>query len=394
MMRAAALAALTVVAMCAHAAAPDGEHARTPKWREGLPVGTWATVPGTDKLRSLLKDDGWAANIDASCGIGLDEQGNAYWLKPGGHATVPFGGWRNIDIEIRLATDMPTVELLTKSAPKSAVFDAATDKPVFPGGPRYPDGSVATRHTYYTTQPVYAKHASDGVPRMLLVTTSAAIFDGFRNEDGKYYFTTGSQVESFRLDKHEWEPPQTFPDLPESDTFYAIARDPRDGAIYAHASKALWKLDVTSRKWARLQAALPALNRHPMEVDTKRNALISVVQRKRQLFLMSADLKSGEVTYKAITGPLKPGGTQEGRGLVYDPDNDRYLYFDHRVTNTLVSWAELYAISPDGEVTDLGPLPKPWPTVATDGRPKYSAALGGVVFAPRANVSALFLPTR
>src|SRR5690348_16635857 len=113
MMRLATLAALMVLAVCAHAASPDGEHARTPKWREGLPVGKWATVPGTDKLRSLLKDDGWAANIDASCGIGLDEQGNAYWLKPGGHATVPFGGWRNIDIEIRLATDTPTVELLT-----------------------------------------------------------------------------------------------------------------------------------------------------------------------------------------------------------------------------------------------------------------------------------------
>lgn len=109
---------------------------------------------------------------------------------------------------------------------------------------------------------------------------------------------------------------------------------------------------------------------------------------------MSLDLVSRTVTYTAITGDLDPAATQEGGGLVYHPDNDRYLYVDHRLTNRLVSRTHLYAITADGTSTDLGALPKPRPRVAADGRPKYSAALGGVVFAPRGNVSALFLPTR
>jgi hypothetical protein len=78
---------------------------------------------------------------------------------------------------------------------------------------------------------------------------------------------------------------------------------------------------------------LPPLNRLPLEAEARRNALVSVVQRKGALSLMSADVSSAAVTSKTMAGPPEPSKTQEGRGLVYDPDNDRYLYFDHRVRN-------------------------------------------------------------
>jgi hypothetical protein len=389
-----ALAVPRVVAEVPAVPAPVVDVSPYPLWRVNLPVGQWSPIPGTGTLTALLGDAPWAANIDASCGIALDEAGNAYWLAPGGHATTSYGGFRSVVLEDTHASDAPTVKLLLQPPPKSVAYDA--NGPIYPGGPRYADGTPATRHTYYTTQPVDARHAHDGVPRILLVTASAGIFDGFRTPDGKYYWQTGGQVEAFNLATQQWEPAGTYPDLPEvADTFYAVARDPRDGAIYAHASKGTWRLDVTKRTWTKLAMALPGLNRLPLEVDTKRNALVSVVLRNGALSLLRADLTSNAVSYTPVSGPLTGSATAQGRGLVYDPDGDRYLYLDYRVTNTLVSWAELYAIAPDtGVTTDLGALPKPWPTVAIDGRPKYSAALGGVVFAPRANVPALFLPTR
>lgn len=402
-----------------------------PAWRANRAVGQWAGIPGTDNLVALLGDPSWAANIDASCGVALDENGRMYLPAGGGHATLGQGGWKSINLMWDLDSDNPKCNIIgTPFLDKNAWWDpvrlGSDGKAVvlWPCGPRSrtQPGAVVTCHTYNSLQSVYAAHAHDGVPRIGAWTRSAAVFDGVKDNDpnsptfGKYCYTNGLEVEAMRLDG-TWEAPGFYPNAPvtfdSTNTIdFATAVDRRDGKVYGATgltdTLVVWDPKTRTAQKVKTTPIYPSrvrltpMTRLPMAMDSKRNCLVAVVNNKTYptevgLSLMKIDVTTFTVTYTKITGDLVIPNTAEGRSIVVDEDNDRYLYFNFTTTAPIVF--RLISIDPDSAVTtDIGPYPNA-PSAggvgySADGRPQWNKALGGVAYLQGATKQIQFYPTR
>jgi hypothetical protein len=371
--------ALVVPALAPAQASADGPAAaKVPGWRQGMLVGHVYDIPGTENLPAVLGAelasnvvDGWGAFAASATEL---------WMTGGGH-----GEWRQPVCSIDLASDTPKWKLANRGSAKDAVTM---------DGPYYTDGLPVSRHTYYTVQYLSARHARDGKARLMLFGSSAAYATG---TPGK--FDHGPQVDGFRLDDAKWDAAGTWEVMPYTDYYPAVARDPRNGDVYMAAGDStkgnrLLHWSAATGKFSRLMTTpiypdkgrMHTWVRAPALVDPVRNRVVALLASE----LQSVDLASGAVTNTTLSGDFTRGHAQ-GRGFVYDPDNDRYVLFDY--TGYPATSAAAYAIDPRNGATKLIAEVRP-PKASVEGRAAYVPALHGIAYLARSDSPVQFLPTR
>ncbi len=94
------------------------------------------------------------------------------------------------------------------------------------------------------------------------------------------------------------------------------------------------------------------------------------------------DIATRKLDEVLVTGELT--SIDQGTAIVYDADDDRYLYFMMRA---------VYAINPDtGFSTKLADIPAP--VASIENRVAFFPKLGGIAYLPRYSSNVRFLPTR
>lgn len=343
-----------------------------PAWRMNKSVDQAFEISGTGSMGGTTSA---ATTIDVWNGLGAGP--TSWWSALAGGDGAP----ENAVISIDLAQDAPKWVLNhpTTSPDNYTLY-----------GPYYLDGTPVARHTYWSTQYISAAHDRNGLDRVMVFSDYAAygIFNGA-------YFSTGPQVDGFRVKEAQWDPAGTWQDTPFVCAPTSITKDLATEEVYLAGGYQFARWNPATGLFAEFFPTGPtkllAWDSLPSLVDTKRHRLVAIHDGRPYynvgfIRLQCIDLTTSTYDDLPVTGAITtiPG---YGGAMVYDPDNDRYVFFTG-ITN------QAYVINPaTGASTLLATFTE---TVVHTmfGRAAYFPALGGIAYLPSFASNIEFLPTR
>jgi hypothetical protein len=222
-------------------------------------------------------------------------------------------------------------------------------------------------------------------------------------------------VFGFRIVDNHDDPQGTFPTVPYAKNtafwYSAKAMDPRTGDVWLSAGdstdgKQLMHWSAASNTWTKFQTSpiypshrrLESWQRVPLIFDPVRNRIVTIMKSKYtdacgpncSFIMQTVNVTTGVVTNLPVTGPL-PVTNGQGRGFVYDADNDRYVYFDFR--GYPATSCTIYAVNPVTAATSLIGSCR-IPRASIEGRVGYFPTLGGIAYIAQSTSPVQFLPTR
>ncbi len=334
----------------------------TPAWLIGKKRNEWFQIPGTSGAGGT--------KVYAFCGMALrPDTSEIVVALAGGHGDSSD----NRVSSIRLDRDQPT--WVVRMQPSTQVM---TDVAY------YPDGKPSARHTYYTT------HYVAQVDRLMIIGAQ---------------FVYGSPpsfptVDGFDMNTNTWDPAGTWPDLVGG---YGKALNAATGDVWAASGLSIAKWSAATRR----QVVTHSFNNTYLAMqnawDPVRNQLLSIGFGDgwgygNYPMLNAYTIPADGSNATPLTFNASPGLTQfladapVSASFEYDPDHDRFLYFDGRGGNG--DGGRIFVITPNAtSVWDVGMLelgpgttnPPRSSDVGINNRFRYVPALKGFVY--------LFAPT-
>jgi hypothetical protein len=337
-----------------------------PAWLAGKRVGEWVEIPGTAGA-------GGSA-VDAFCGMGLDDRTSEIVIAAaGGHNDSAD----NRVVSLRLTDDSPQW-LLRRAASTITPRDVS----------HYPDGLPVSRHLYQSI------HVVPELNRVFLFGSRGSWSNAFDFPN----------VDAFNLLTNQWDARDTWRSIPAG--HYGAVRVRTTGEVFMTT---LQRWDPASQTFSpRFPTRLPDPVRWPIAHDSRRDQLFAMQWADGQGFgdarlFTSRFPMSGSaqiaVTLRGADALAQLAAERPSySALDYDPDNDRFLFYDGRNAAA----GRVYAVAPndtntwDIEVLTLAAgtaLPPSVPVAGVHSRFRYVPALRGFVLLANAQANLWFLKT-
>lgn len=276
-----------------------------PAWRDGMAVGEWRAISGTN-ISSVAPSPtpagstGPSSKVDAWTSFAADPRTSmVYSAAGGGH-----GDYAGNEVDrINLSQDAPAwSQIRAPSAGADVVQNVAY----------YNDGRPSARHTYY------------GV--VLCVQRDEIQIFG-----GNVYGATGiltDDVAVFDLTTSDYKADGTLPNMPAGTTVleaHPTVPDPSTGDVYILSNEMVNKWTLSSNSWSTVVAQYngPYGFKSMSAFDTARNRILVLggAADNARLFTLSGNAMSTP-TLSGSNGSID---TQDGAGMQYVPDMDKYL---------------------------------------------------------------------
>jgi hypothetical protein len=353
-------------------------YTQTPAWLAGKPLNTWFEIPNTIHAGSVAAPSDDPKDIYCSSNVRLSFSGmglrNAEIILAAGGGHGDYSG--NEVTSIDLSADAPVWQLRSPATPVGLRS---------PNVAYYSDGKPTARHSYWSLQWSAINN------RLMLHYTQ---------------FSYGSAVSfpntnGFNLDNNTWDPENTWPNgVP------ALCQDNKGNCWASTGYFTLNKWTPATDTWTATgtfnDAVYPTL-----AYDALRDQLFQLSWGDGVccgIGVNAFKYNASGTTQTAITFNPSAAYTQFQAdkpfmaGMSYDPDNDRFLFFDGRTNATNDS--NVYVITPNsGTVWDMGILSVSGltPPVArgagVNNRFCYVASLKGFVYMASGTENVYFLRT-
>ena len=342
-----------------------------PAWRDGMAVGEWKAISGT-ALSSVAPSPtppgstGPSSKVDAWTSFVADPRtSEVYSACNGGH-----GDYAGNEVDrIQLAQDAPAwSQIRAPSATGDVVANVAY----------YSDGRPSARHTYY------------GV----VLCTQLEEIQIF---GGNLYGATGilsDDVAAFDLTTNDYKADGTRPDMPAGTTTleaHPTVQDPSTGDVYILSNEMVNKWTRSANTWSTVIAQYggPYGFKSMSAFDTTRNRIFLLGGDANQARLFT--LSGNAMSTPTLSGSNASIDSQDGAGMVYVPDMDKYLVRLAGSGGTVYQVdAETFSVS-EFTTTDGGSIP-----AASSGpynKFLYLPLLSGCVYVPSYSGNVWFVRT-
>ena len=335
-----------------------------PAWLVGHPVNEWFQIPGTSSAGGTA--------VFAFSGMALKPSTSEIIVAlAGGHGDSAD----NRVSSIQLDQDQPSWTVRMQPSAQ-----------VEPNVAYYPDGKPSARHTYYTT------HYVEQVDRLMIIGAQFVYGSAW----------TFPTVDGFDLTTNTWDPAGTWPDLAVGGG-YGKALDAATGDVWTASGYSISKWSAATHQQTVLKSFDSTFMAMQNAWDPVRNQLVTLGFGDGWGYgnfptLNAYTIDATGMTATPLTFNPSPGLTQfltdtpVSASFEYDPDHDRFLYFDARHDGdhgAADDGGRIFVITPnatstwDVDILPLGPGTQNPPRssdVGINSRFRYVPALKGFVY--------------